>query len=41
VEEFFDEVIETQQEKIAAKFGFEITDHSLYLYGICKACQSL
>jgi len=24
VEEFFDEVIETQQEKIAAKFGFEI-----------------
>jgi len=41
VEEFFDEVIETQQEKIAPKFGFEITDHSLYLYGICKACQSL
>ena len=41
VEEFFDEVIETQQEQIAAKFGFEITDHSLYLYGICKACQSL
>ncbi|MDP1931264.1 MAG: ferric iron uptake transcriptional regulator [Gammaproteobacteria bacterium] len=39
VEEFYDEVIETQQEKIAAKFGFEITDHSLYLYGICKTCQ--
>jgi len=41
VEEFYDEVIETQQEMIAAKFGFEITDHSLYLYGICKACQAL
>lgn len=39
IEEFYDEVIELQQEKIAAKFGFEITDHSLYLYGICKQCQ--
>ncbi len=39
VEEFYDEVIESQQEKIAKKFGFEITDHSLYLYGICGACQ--
>jgi Fur family ferric uptake transcriptional regulator len=39
VEEFYDEVIETQQEKIAKKFGFEITDHSLYLYGICSDCQ--
>lgn len=39
VEEFYDEVIERQQEKIAGKFGFEITDHSLYLYGICSECQ--
>jgi len=39
VEEFFDEVIENQQEKIAAKHGFKITDHSMYLYGICKNCQ--
>jgi Fur family transcriptional regulator, ferric uptake regulator len=39
VEEFFDEVIEQQQEKIAEKYGFEITDHSLYLYGLCKTCQ--
>ena len=31
--------IETQQDKIALKFGFEITDHSMYLYGICKECQ--
>ncbi|NQV70963.1 MAG: ferric iron uptake transcriptional regulator [Pseudohongiella sp.] len=39
VEEFFDEVIEIQQEKIAKKYGFKITDHSLYLYGVCKKCQ--
>ena len=40
VEEFFDELIEEQQEKIATKYGFKITDHSMYLYGICKNCQS-
>lgn len=40
VEEFFDEVIEQQQDKIAAKYNFKITDHSLYLYGLCKDCQS-
>ena len=40
VEEFFDELIEEQQEKIAIKYGFKITDHSMYLYGICKNCQS-
>lgn len=39
VEEFFDEVIENQQEQIAEKFGFKITDHSLYLYGLCPQCQ--
>ncbi|PCJ24200.1 MAG: ferric iron uptake transcriptional regulator [SAR86 cluster bacterium] len=39
VEEFYDEVIEQQQEKIALKHGFKITDHSMYLYGICKNCQ--
>lgn len=40
VEEFYDEVIERQQDKIAANFGFEITDHSLYLYGICAQCRA-
>lgn len=39
VEEFFDEIIESRQDKIAADFGFEITDHSLYLYGICSDCR--
>lgn len=36
--EFFDEEIEELQEKIAAKNGYEITDHSLYMYGTCKKC---
>ena len=40
VEEFYDEVIESQQEMVAKKYGFRITDHSLYLYGICKDCQA-
>jgi Fur family ferric uptake transcriptional regulator len=39
VEEFLDETIEARQDKIAADFGFEITDHSLYLYGICADCR--
>ncbi len=39
VEEFLDDVIEQQQEKIASKHGFKITDHSMCLYGICSDCQ--
>lgn len=40
VEEFYDEVIENQQEVVAKKAGFKIIDHSLTLYGICQACQA-
>ena len=32
VAEFYDEIIENQQEMIAKKYGFRITDHSMYLY---------
>lgn len=39
VEEFTDEVIETRQKEIAARLGYELTDHSLYLYGICSTCK--
>lgn len=39
VEEFFDEVIEQQQELAAKRLGFKIKDHSLYLYGVCGDCQ--
>ena len=39
VEEFFDETIEDQQMKIAESRGYEVTDHSLTLYGKCADCQ--
>jgi Fur family transcriptional regulator, ferric uptake regulator len=39
VEEFYDEVIEAQQEKIAKKHGYTITDHSMYLCGLCPDCR--
>lgn len=39
VGEFTDEVIESRQKEIAQRLGFELTDHSLYLYGYCAACK--
>jgi len=39
VDEFVDEVIEQRQQTIAADAGYQITDHCLYIYGVCKACQ--
>lgn len=39
IEEFCDDVIEERQKAIAKQYGFEMTDHSLYIYGICKNCQ--
>ncbi len=39
VDEFMDEVIEDQQKAIAEKAGYKITDHSLYIYGVCPDCQ--
>jgi len=39
VEEFVDPEIENRQAEIAKKLGYQITDHSLYLYGICPSCQ--
>ncbi len=40
VEEFLDEIIEERQRNIAKQKGFTITDHSLYIYGLCENCQS-
>jgi Fur family ferric uptake transcriptional regulator len=37
--EFQDDVIEKHQIQIAKKHSFELTDHSLYLYGLCKDCS--
>ena len=39
VDEFYDEIIEQQQSKAAEKLGFTISDHSLYIYGLCADCQ--
>lgn len=39
VEEFYDPELEKQQETIATRHGFEIQEHELYLYGICKDCK--
>lgn len=40
IEEFMDEVIEKRQRKIAEDAGFAMTDHSMYIYGICPECKS-
>ncbi len=39
VEEFINPIIEEQQELIATKMGYQITGHSLHLYGLCRDCQ--
>lgn len=39
VDEFVDSEIETRQKKIASAKGYEMTDHSLYIYGICSNCR--
>ena len=36
VEEFFDTEIENRQHAIARQLGFEIADHALSLYAICR-----
>lgn len=40
VEEFKDEMIEIRQQQIAQSKHFTLTEHVLYLYGMCAACQS-
>jgi Fur family ferric uptake transcriptional regulator len=38
--EVMDSVIEELQKRVAEKFGYELTDHEMYLYGLCAACRS-
>ena len=38
IEEFVDEVIEERQRAIADRARFQMTDHSLHIYGICSRC---
>lgn len=39
VEEFCDTTIEKRQHAVVKEKGYELVDHSLCLYVICKACQ--
>lgn len=39
VGEFRDEVIENRQKEIAKQLGYTLTDHCLYLYGLCSNCR--
>jgi len=39
VDEFIDETIEKLQHEISEKAGYKMTDHCLYIYGICTDCQ--
>lgn len=40
VEEFVDDMIELRQEQIAKQKKFKMTDHSLYIFGLCYACDT-
>ncbi|ADD69716.1 ferric uptake regulator, Fur family [Denitrovibrio acetiphilus DSM 12809] len=37
--EFFDEDIEKLQQAVAEKYGYELMDHSMNLYGTCSKCR--
>ncbi|NOZ26301.1 MAG: transcriptional repressor [Nitrospirae bacterium] len=37
--EVVDERIEELQERLAKKYGFRLTGHKMYLYGICRECR--
>ncbi|HEV2524309.1 MAG TPA: ferric iron uptake transcriptional regulator [Gammaproteobacteria bacterium] len=39
VVEFIDPVIEQRQEVIAKEKEFRMTDHALYIYGVCIKCE--
>lgn len=39
VEEFMDDTIESRQKAVADKACFQMTDHSLNIYGLCRKCQ--
>ena len=40
IQEFFDDAIESAQQRVAAARGFEVTHHSLYIHGVCEQCQA-
>ncbi len=40
VSEFHDDIIEQRQVEVAKSLGYELTGHSLHLYGRCLRCSS-
>ena len=40
IEEFIDEIIEKQQEKVAERFNFKMTNHTMKILGTCSTCQA-
>ena len=40
VSEFHDDIIEQRQVEVATSLGYELTGHSLHLYGRCLRCSS-
>ena len=39
VDEFVSEEIEQLQSQVAERLGYDLKDHSLYLYGVCPTCN--
>jgi Fur family ferric uptake transcriptional regulator len=39
IQEFVDDLIENQQDKIAKKFNFKIVRHIHQLFGFCSNCK--
>jgi Fur family ferric uptake transcriptional regulator len=40
IDEFFDEAIEARQLAVAQTHGYQITHHTMYLYGACSGCAN-
>lgn len=39
ITEFYDEELEIHQQRIAEKYGYELEEHNMVLYGICSDCR--
>ena len=39
VSEFYDDLIEQQQQRVAEKYNFLLKDHNHTIYGVCERCQ--
>ena len=39
VDEFYDNIVEARQQSVASELGYQLTSHSLHLYGFCSQCK--